>query len=147
VLERLESALHPISAFVVVPVFALANAGVYLGGGAVEHALTSRITIGIVAGLVLGKFTGILGATAVALRTRVGSLPEGLGLRHIAAVAVLGGIGFTVSLFVTDLSFRGAVADDAKIGVLAASLVAGLLGVTVLSLVLRGRRPMKEEAT
>jgi NhaA family Na+:H+ antiporter len=146
VLERLETALHPVSAFVVVPVFALANAGVYLGGDAVEHALTSRITIGIVAGLVLGKFTGILGATAVALRAGVGSLPDGLGLRHVAAVAVLGGIGFTVSLFVTDLSFRGAVTDDAKIGVLVASLAAGLLGVTALSLVLRGRRPVEEEA-
>jgi NhaA family Na+:H+ antiporter len=145
VLERLETALHPLSTFVVVPVFALANAGVYLGGDVVEHALRSRVTLGIVAGLVVGKFTGILGATAVALRARVGSLPEGLGLRHVAAVAVLGGIGFTVSLFVTDLAFRGAATDDAKIGVLAASTLAGVLGVTVLGTVLR-RRPTPEEA-
>jgi len=147
VLERLETWLHPWSSFLVVPVFALANAGVVLGGDAIEHALASRVTIGIVVGLVVGKFVGILGASTLALRCRVGSLPSGLGLRHVAGVAVLGGIGFTVSLFITDLAFRGEVFDDAKIGVLAASAVAALLGMLVLRFLLRGPVPKFQEDT
>jgi NhaA family Na+:H+ antiporter len=147
VLERLEHALHPVSTFVIVPIFALANAGVVLGGDAIDHALTSRVTIGIVAGLVLGKFVGILGASAIAVRARVGALPEGLGLQHLAGVAVIGGIGFTVSLFITDLAFRSEVIDDAKIGVLAASTIAAVLGTIVLRVLLRGPVPaLSEEA-
>jgi NhaA family Na+:H+ antiporter len=138
VLEKLEDTLHPLSSFVIVPIFALANAGVVLSGDAIDHALASRVTIGVVVGLVVGKFVGILGATAIALRARLGSLPEGLGLRHVAGVAVLGGVGFTVSLFITDLAFRGEVIDDAKIGVLAASALAALLGMAVLRILLRG---------
>jgi len=138
VLERLENSLHPVSSFVIVPVFALANAGVVLSGDAIDHALASRVTIGIVAGLVVGKFVGILGATALALRARIGALPDGLSLRHVAGVAVLGGVGFTVSLFITDLAFRGEVIDDAKIGVLAASVLAATLGTIVLRVLLRG---------
>jgi NhaA family Na+:H+ antiporter len=137
VLERLETTLHPLSSFVIVPIFALANAGVVLSGDAIDHALTSRVTIGIVVGLVVGKFVGIFGASALALRLRVGRLPEGLGMRHVAAVATLGGIGFTVSLFVSDLAFRGSVIDDAKIGVLAASALAAVIGTVVVRLVLR----------
>jgi NhaA family Na+:H+ antiporter len=138
VLERLENSLHPISSFVIVPVFALANAGVVLSAEAIDHALSSRVTIGIVVGLVVGKFVGILGASAIAVRARVGALPDGLSLRHVAGVAILGGIGFTVSLFITDLAFRGAVIDDAKIGVLAASLIAAVLGTIALRVLLRG---------
>jgi Na+:H+ antiporter, NhaA family len=146
VLERLEGVLHPISSFVIVPIFALANAGVVLSGDAIDHALSSRVTIGIVVGLVVGKFVGILGATMIAVRTRIGTLPEGIGLRHVAGVAVLGGIGFTVSLFIADLAFRGESIDDAKIGVLAASVLAATLGTIVLRIVLRGPAPeMTEE--
>ena len=137
VLERLESALHPVSSFVIVPLFALANAGVVLTGDAIDHALASRVTIGIVAGLVVGKFVGISGASVLALRLRIGRLPDDLGLAHIFGVAILGGIGFTVSLFITDLAFRGQVIDDAKIGVLVASALAALLGTVVLRVVLR----------
>lgn len=141
VLERLEGALHPFSSFVIVPIFAVANAGVVLSGDAIDHALSSRVTIGIVAGLVVGKFVGILGASTLAVRTRLGTLPAGTGLRHVAGVAVLGGIGFTVSLFITDLAFRGEVIDDAKIGVLAASALAAVLGMIVLRVLLRGPVP------
>jgi Na+:H+ antiporter, NhaA family len=137
VIERLELGLHPVSSFVIVPVFALANAGVILTGGAISDALASRVTIGIVAGLVVGKFVGILGASTLAVRFRIGRLPEGSTLRHIAGVATLGGIGFTVSLFITDLAFRGAQTSDAKIGVLAASALAAIVGMTVLSISLR----------
>jgi NhaA family Na+:H+ antiporter len=141
VLERLEGALHPISSFLIVPIFALANAGVVLSRDAIDHALASRVTIGIVAGLVVGKFVGILGATAIALRARVGALPDGVGLRHIAGVAAIGGVGFTVSLFITDLAFRGQIIDDAKIGVLAASAIAAVLGMIALRTLLRGPLP------
>jgi NhaA family Na+:H+ antiporter len=146
VLERLETSLHPLSSFVIVPIFALANAGVVLSGDAIDHVVTSRVTIGIVVGLVVGKFVGIFGASALALRLRVGRLPEGLGMRHLAAVATLGGIGFTVSLFVSDLAFRGSVIDDAKIGVLAASALAAVIGTVVVRLVLR-RKPTPEAAS
>jgi Na+:H+ antiporter, NhaA family len=144
VLERLESALHPVSSFVIVPLFALANAGVVLSRDAIDHALASRVTIGIVAGLVVGKFVGISGASVLALRLRIGRLPDDLGLAHIFGVAILGGIGFTVSLFITDLAFRGQVIDDAKIGVLAASSLAALIGTVVLRVVLRDAPSTKE---
>jgi NhaA family Na+:H+ antiporter len=147
VLERLEDALHPVSSFVIVPIFALANAGVVLSGDAIDHALSSRVTIGIVVGLVVGKFVGILGASSIALRAGVGSLPGGVGLRYVAGVAVLGGIGFTVSLFITDLAFRGEMIDDAKIGVLAASAIAATLGMIVLRVLLRGPVPTTREET
>jgi NhaA family Na+:H+ antiporter len=132
---------------VIVQIFALENAGVVLGGDAIDHALTSRVTIGIVAGLVLGKFVGILGASAIAVRARIGALPEGLGLQHLAGVAVIGGIGFTVSLFITDLAFRGEMIDDAKIGVLVATVGAAILGMTVLRVLLRGPAPTTSQET
>jgi Na+:H+ antiporter, NhaA family len=140
VLERLERGLHPVSSFLVVPVFALANAGVALGGGAIGDAFSSRITIGIVVGLVVGKFVGILGASSLAVRTRMGRLPDGISLRHVAGVAALGGIGFTVSLFVSDLAFRGGTIADAKIGVLSASVLAAMFGAIVLAVLLRPPR-------
>ena len=137
VLERLEQWLHPLSSFIVVPLFALANAGVILTGGAISDAFASRVTLGIVAGLVVGKFVGILGTSALAVRFRIGRLPDGITLRHVAGVATLGGIGFTVSLFITDLAFRGTQFSDAKIGVLAASALAAIVGMTVLGILLR----------
>ena len=147
VLERLEGVLHPVSSFVIVPIFALANAGVILTSEAIDHALASRVTIGIVAGLVVGKFVGILGASGLAVRAGVGRLPDDMGMRHVAGVAVLGGIGFTVSLFITDLAFRGTVIDDAKIGVLAASALAAIIGMVVLRVILRGPAPTPETST
>ena len=138
VLEPLERRLHPWSTFVVVPIFALANAGVVLSSDAIDHALASRVTIGIVVGLVVGKFVGILGASTLALRVGLGTLPERMGIRHLAGVSVLGGIGFTVSLFIADLAFRGSMIDDAKIGVLAASVIAGIIGLVTLLILLRG---------
>jgi Na+:H+ antiporter, NhaA family len=138
VLERLEDGLHPLSSFVIVPIFALANAGVVLSGDAIDHALSSRVAIGIVVGLVVGKFVGIFGASTLAVRAGIGALPRGVHLRHVAGVAVLGGMGFTVSLFITDLAFRGEMIDDAKIGVLAATVAAAVLGTIVLRVLLRG---------
>jgi len=132
--ERLEHRLHPWSSFLVVPLFALANAGVALGAGAIERASTSAVTWGIAVGLVVGKMLGITALTLLALRLGLGRLPAGMRARQIVGVGAVAGIGFTVSLFVADLSFTGALLDDAKIGILGASVVAGVLGAIVLRL-------------
>jgi NhaA family Na+:H+ antiporter len=133
VIGRIERLLHPWTSFLVIPVFALANAGVELGGGVIGDALSSRITLGIVAGLVLGKTLGITAAVAAAVRLRLGRLPPGVRPRQVVGAAAVAGIGFTVSLFIADLSFGGtALLGDAKVGILLASLASGALGVLLL---------------
>ena len=128
----LGDALHPFSSFVVVPLFALANAGVHLGGD-LGSLVSDPVAVGIVLGLVVGKPLGIVLATEVALRTRLADLPDGVGRRHVLAVGAVAGIGFTVALFVTALAFTGAGSvDAAKIGVLLASLLAAVLGSVLL---------------
>ena len=133
--ERHQLSMAPIVNLFVVPVFALSNAGVALSGDALAHALHSPLTWGIVAGLVAGKYVGAFGASVLASKTRIGELAPGLGLRHINGGAMLTGIGFTISLFIIDLAIEdGAAQADARIGVLAASLLAALLGALVLAL-------------
>jgi NhaA family Na+:H+ antiporter len=138
VIDELEHLLHPWTSFLVVPVFALANAGVDLRGGALGDAVTSRITLGVVTGLVVGKAVGIVAATGLGLRLGIGRLPDGVGFRELVGIGTLGGIGFTVSLFVAELSFDGVPLADAKVGILAASLTAGILGAAILAV---GRKP------
>jgi NhaA family Na+:H+ antiporter len=132
VLPGIERMLHPVSSFVVVPLFALANAGVVLSRRGIADAFSSRVGWGIIAGLVLGKSLGVFGATAIAVRLRLGRLPGDIRLPAVAGVAVLAGIGFTVSLFVANLSFAGAELDFAKIAVLAASCLAGIGGAVAV---------------
>lgn len=134
--ERFQEAIHPYTSYVVIPIFALANAGVSLSGDALSSALTSPVTLGIVAGLVVGKAVGISFATIAAVRMKVGPLPTGMTEGHALGAAALAGIGFTVSLFVTELAFEGndALIAEAKVGVLAASLIATIIGLTVLVL-------------
>jgi NhaA family Na+:H+ antiporter len=140
VLEQLEHALHPISVYVIVPLFALANAGVDLRGGALTAALTSRLTWAVVAGLVVGKTLGIAGATFLSRRLGLGQLPDGMPAVQVWPVAVLGGIGFTVALFIADLAFPDPVLiKDAKVGVLIGSSVAAILGLLLVFLI--ARRP------
>lgn len=128
--ERLEHRLSPVSAAVAVPLFALMSAGVALDGGL--DLATDPVAVGVVLGLVLGKPLGILlGAWTVARFTRA-ELDADLGWRDVVGLAVLGGVGFTVSLLVADLSFADARAETAKAGVLAGSLLAGLLAVLIL---------------
>jgi NhaA family Na+:H+ antiporter len=136
-LEHLEDRLHPWSSFVVVPIFALANAGVVLGGGALERAANSSIAWGIVLGLVVGKVVGISSFSALGVRAGISRLPSGIRMRHIVGAGMLAGIGFTVSLFIADLSFEGKTLDTAKVGVLAASLFAGLAGAVLLAVTAR----------
>ena len=133
VLVTLEHRLHPVSAFVVVPLFALANAGIDLRGGNLQDALESRVAWAIAAGLVIGKLAGITGATLLTLRRGWGDLPEGAERRHVAGIAALGGIGFTVSLFIAQLAYEGTdLVNTAKVGILAGSLVSGILGAALL---------------
>jgi NhaA family Na+:H+ antiporter len=131
--ERLEHLLHPYTSYIVIPLFALANAGVLLDGEAIRAALSSEVTLGIVSGLVLGKIVGISAMTWLAVKLKLGRLPERVGKRHLVGAAAVAGIGFTVSLFITGLAFDDpSLTDPAKIGVFTASIIAGLVGVAVL---------------
>jgi Na+:H+ antiporter, NhaA family len=131
-MHELEHNLHPWVVFAIMPLFALANAGVPLGGGVVE-ALTSPVALGIVAGLVVGKQLGITLFVWLAVRSGLSELPEGIGWRHVYGVGWLAGIGFTMSLLISDLAFSDAsLIEDAKIGIECASLIAGVVGWTIL---------------
>ncbi|WP_245858931.1 Na+/H+ antiporter NhaA [Luteimicrobium subarcticum] len=131
--ERIQRVLHPWSGFVIVPLFALANAGVRLDGETLSSALTSRVAIGVAVALVVGNTIGVFGASWIALRTGLGVLPGRVRESHLLGGAMLCGIGFTISLFVTELAFTDeAVKEQAKIGILAGSLVAAVLGTLVL---------------
>ena len=132
-LDRLERALSPWVAFVVVPVFALANAGVALTGDAVSGVVSEPITAGVILGLFVGKTLGVLGATAIGVRLGIGRLPAGATWRHMVGLATTAGVGFTVALFVTSLAFDDAVlADAAKVGILVGSILSGVVGYLVL---------------
>jgi len=132
-LQRIEHELHTWVAFGIIPIFALANAGVHLGGN-LGAAFGDRVTLGIILGLVLGKPVGITLFAWLSVRTGLAALPSGTTWRAIRGVSLLGGIGFTMSLFVAGLAFPDAPAlnEDAKIGIFAASLVAGIAGYAVL---------------
>ncbi len=131
--DRLQDALHPISSYFVVPVFGLANAGTRLDGASLARAATSPVTIGVVVALLAGKAVGISAFAALALKTRLGDLPGRVRYGHLMGGALLGGIGFTISLFIADLAFNDAqMRQEAKIGVLGASLIAAILGSLVV---------------
>ncbi len=130
-LQRLEHVLHPWVAFAIMPLFALANAGVALGGSA--DGFEGPVVVGIVLGLVVGKQAGITLAAWLAVRSGLAVLPAGVGWRHIYGAAWVAGIGFTMSLFIANLAFAdAALLDSAKIGVLAASALAGSVGFLLL---------------
>jgi NhaA family Na+:H+ antiporter len=134
VLVTLEHRLHPWSAFVIIPLFALANAGVVLSGSALGEAVRSPLALGIASGLVVGKILGISGATFLMLRLGWGVLPYGVHRAQIWGVAAVAGIGFTVSLFIADLAYDDpALTEVAKIGIFAGSLLSGLIGAALLS--------------
>ncbi len=138
VIERLEHCLHPWAGLVVVPLFALASAGVVLDAESLISASGSAIAWGVGLGLVVGKPLGIVLVTMLALRLRLARLPHGVQLLDLLGAGLVAGIGFTVSLFVAELSFRAAILNDAKIGILAASLTSAAVGV--MYLVARSRR-------
>ena len=131
-LRRLEKALHPWVSFLILPLFALANAGVSLEGG-FGSVLTNRVTMGIILGLVIGKQVGVTLFSWLAVRMGLAELPSGVGWRHLYGVSWLAGIGFTMSLFIGGLAFTDAShLAMAKVGVLAGSVIAGLVGAFLL---------------
>jgi NhaA family Na+:H+ antiporter len=133
VAERLQHALHPLTSFGVIPIFALANAGVALEVGALDESATARLAAAIVVGLVVGKLLGILGATWLAVRWGLGHLPGDASWAQTAGIAGVAGIGFTVSLFIAGLAFEAPELETAaKIGVLGASVVAAAVGSLLL---------------
>jgi NhaA family Na+:H+ antiporter len=131
-LQRVEIALHGPVAFIIMPVFALANAGVPLGAG-LATAIRTPVALGVALGLLLGKPIGITLASYAAVRAGAAELPEGVTWRHVHGVSWLGGIGFTMSLFIAGLAFADAgVLDIARLGVLGASACAGIVGYMLL---------------
>jgi NhaA family Na+:H+ antiporter len=130
-LQRLEHRLHYFVAFFVMPIFALANAGVALGG---EGGLnwTSRVIWGVALGLLIGKPLGIALFSWLAVRLGLAQLPQGINFVHIVGVGFLGGIGFTMALFIAGLAFRGDELNYAKLGILAGSALAGVIGFMML---------------
>jgi len=138
----LEHALHPWTAFAILPLFALFNAGVKLDGTGLG-AITSPVSLGVLAGLFVGKQVGITFASWVAVRLGAADLPPGVTFAQIWGAGILGGIGFTMSIFVSGLAFgEGGLLATAKLAILTASALAGIAGFAILFAVLgRGRRP------
>ncbi len=137
--QRLEHLLHPWTSFVVLPLFALANAGVPVRSDSFDAPGALAVALGVVLGLVVGKTVGITLAASLAVRSGIGRLPEETTWASLGGAAFLGGIGFTVSLFIAELAYDpGPLQDAAKLGVLAASTIAALAGTLVLDRASRG---------
>ncbi|OLQ79927.1 Na(+)/H(+) antiporter NhaA [Photobacterium proteolyticum] len=134
-LKHLEHALHPYVAFLILPLFAFANAGISLEGVSIE-SLTSMLPLGIALGLLVGKPLGIFSASYLAVKSGIAKLPDGIGFTHISAVSVLCGIGFTMSIFISSLAFVGAPDDFStysRLGILLGSTLSAVLGYFLLS--------------
>jgi NhaA family Na+:H+ antiporter len=133
-LQRMERALHPFTTFVVLPLFALANANLRLVGVDVRELLVSPVTLGIFFGLIVGKTVGISAFSWLVVRLRFAELPSGVTWRHIVGGGILGGIGFTMSLFIANLAFSDpSQLEAAKMAVLGTSVVAGVCGCLFLA--------------
>jgi len=131
-LQRLEHALHPWVTFAVMPVFALTNAGVALDSD-LSAALMSSLSLGVIAGLVIGKQVGVTLFAWLAVRSRLAAMPASMTWRQVYGASWLAGIGFTMSLFIASLAFGdSALLSTAKVGILTASLIAGIAGWIIL---------------
>ena len=132
-LHRIEHGLTPSVTFLIIPIFALANAGIDLSSVDWGHALASRVTLGVAIGLFAGKFIGVLGFSWLSVRFGLARLPQGVQWKHIAGAGWLAGIGFTMSLFIAQLAFRDPqMIDEAKLGILAASAMSAATGLAWL---------------
>lgn len=139
--EDLIASLHPWVAFAIMPIFALANAGVVVTGEGLDGA-RKTVFLGILLGLVVGKPLGVLLTSWLALRLRLGSLPRGLDLRHLVVLGCVAGVGFTMALFIAQLAFGDAhLLASAKLGILVASIIAAVLGLFVGLVLLPRKRP------
>lgn len=133
-LQRLEHTLHPFVSFVIMPIFALSNAGVTFIGMDVASVADGGVAIGVMLGLLLGKPIGVVLSVMLMEKMGIGRMPEGMTRRHLLGVGFLASIGFTMSMFVTTLAFSDPMAHvQAKVGILAASVIGGLVGYAILS--------------
>ncbi len=142
-LHRLEHALHGVVPFVIIPIFGFANAGVSLSG-LTPAALLEPLTLGVAAGLVVGKLVGVFGASVLAIRLKLADMPANAGWSHLVGISLLCGVGFTMSLFIGLLAFgdNQALQDTVKVGILAGSFAAAILGAAVL---LASPKPGRDE--
>lgn len=132
-LQRLEHNMHPMVTFLIIPIFALANAGVSLAIDA-EQLFSTNVALGVALGLLVGKVVGIVGFTVLLVKLKVAPFPTGMNLKNLFGLGLLGAIGFTMSLFITSLAFTTeAYITQAKIGIFVASILAGLFGYMLLS--------------
>ena len=145
-LQRLEHNLHPWVAFVVMPLFAFANSGIELSGSLFNNHFFEGVTFGIIGGLVVGKFIGVVGMTWLMHRLRVAELPADMGWGHLCGVGMLAGIGFTMSLFITNLAYLDeTLVMQAKIGIFVASIISGVVGYFWLKTVLKRHAHLDHE--
>ena len=136
-LQRLESSLHSIVSFVILPIFAFANAGVTIDSNSFNN-LFSNVAIGIMLGLLIGKFVGIVLFTRLMVFFKISKLPPHVHWKHVYGIGFLGAMGFTMSLFITELAYKSeTLLTQAKIGILSASLVAGIIGYFYLKFILK----------
>jgi NhaA family Na+:H+ antiporter len=145
--QILENKLHLSTSYLVIPIFALANAGVPIDFANIGDVLTHPVAMGIGLGLVFGKLIGIAGFTWVAVKLGVSELPKGLNMTHIIGVSFMGGIGFTMSIFIAELGFVNYPKEllMAKTGILFASLTAGIIGFTWLYLATKNQLSSSDE--
>lgn len=133
-LQKLEHTLHPVAAYFILPLFALANAGVHFTGSILKMAL-DPLSLGILFGLLLGKFLGISLFSKLIVRMKLARLPEGISWPQVYGMAMLAGIGFTMSLFITDLAFEDeSRIEVAKVGIFLASLLSAIIGLSILNM-------------
>jgi NhaA family Na+:H+ antiporter len=141
-LQRLEHKIHPMVVLLIVPLFAFANSGVQIDFSQLGNMLAQRPSLGIILGLVIGKQAGVFLSSWLTVKLGLAELPEGVSWKHLYGAACLAGIGFTMSLFIAQLAFPGAghgtanmLLDEAKIGILMASIISGVWGLIVLALI------------
>ena len=133
-LQKLEHAMHPFVTFVIIPIFALANASVSLVDIEFDQIFETNVALGVALGLLVGKVIGVVGFTWLAVKLKIAVFPDGMNLRNLFGLGLLAAIGFTMSLFITSLAFtHPEYMTQAKIGIFAASIVGGVLGYWVLS--------------
>jgi NhaA family Na+:H+ antiporter len=141
VIEDLEHRLHPYTSLLIVPIFALANAGIVISGPIIADASQNMIFWGVALGLIFGKVLGVGTGVMVAQKLKLGKLPQGVLTGHVWGVAALAGIGFTVSLFIAELSFEAEqLLEYAKMGIFTGSIVSAVIGVLILLRVTRARQ-------
>lgn len=145
-LQSMENSLHGVVNYFIMPLFAFANAGVSFVGSTGE--IVGVVTYAVALGLIIGKFVGIFSFTWLAIKTKIVSMPEGMCWKSVAGAAMLGGIGFTVALFIANLSFGKTaphLLDEAKLGVLLGTIISGIIGYTYLNIVLPKKVESEEE--